>query len=246
MPNAPIPPKQEKKGLSPLAWVAIGCLGLLVLGGVVTTIIGVFVANKVGQYAQEMEDDPIAATAKLLAAANPEIELVSADKDSKTVTFRNVKTGEEISFNYDDIENGRVSFSADGEELQVQATGGEEGLVTIQSDEGTMTFGGGNAADIPEWVPVFPGATASGAYASEAGDQRSGAFSFESDSDLESILDFYEDEKDRAGLQVVSRTTSNDGALLVMGSPDQSRALNVMASRKGNSVEIAITFTEKR
>ena len=69
--NIPPVPQPKKKGLSPLAWIGIGCLGLLVIGGIVATVITVFVARKVSEVASEMEEDPVATTAKLLAAANP-------------------------------------------------------------------------------------------------------------------------------------------------------------------------------
>jgi hypothetical protein len=105
MANAPVAPQQpQKKGLSPLAWVGIGCLGLLVIGGIVATVVTVLVVGKVKQVATEMEEDPVATTAKLLAAANPDVELVATDKENRTVTFRDVKTGEELTFGYDDIE----------------------------------------------------------------------------------------------------------------------------------------------
>ncbi|MGH9320487.1 MAG: hypothetical protein ACRD21_05085 [Vicinamibacteria bacterium] len=249
MANVPVPPQEQKKGLSPLAWIAIGCLGILVLGGVVATLLGMFVVNKVGQYAQEFEDDPVAVLAKGLAAGNPEIELVEADKENRIVTFRNVKTGEELTVNYDDIEQGKLSFSSDGKEaeFQLETTGEEAGQLTIRSDEGTATFSAGaDATDIPDWVPLYPGSAPKGNFATEGGGQRSGAFSFEADSDLESILDFYEGEKDRSGLEVRSRTAANEEAILVMSSTDESRGLNIMASRKGSSSEVAVTFTEKR
>ena len=54
--------------------MGIGCLGLLVIGGIVATVATVFIMGRVKEVASEMEDDPVATTAKLLAAANPDIE----------------------------------------------------------------------------------------------------------------------------------------------------------------------------
>ncbi|HEY7698165.1 MAG TPA: hypothetical protein VIE88_07095 [Vicinamibacteria bacterium] len=250
MANAPVAPQQpQKKGLSPLAWVGIGCLGLLVIGGIVATVVTVFIAGKVKQVATEMEEDPVATTAKLLAAANPDVELVSTDKENRTVTFREVKTGKELTFGYDDIEKGRVTFSSGSETAELAVTPGDEGsgALTVKTSEGTATFrAGDDAVDLPSWVPVYPGVTPKGNFSAEGADQRTGTFSFTSDDDLESILDFYEGEAKNAGLESKSRTTTNEGGILIIGSSDDSRGLTVMASKKGSGAEFVVSFNEKR
>ncbi|HEY7697831.1 MAG TPA: hypothetical protein VIE88_05410 [Vicinamibacteria bacterium] len=253
MANAPVaPPAPQKKGLSPLAWVGIGCLGLVVIGGIVATILTLFLVGKAKEFASEMEEDPVATTAKVLAAANPDIELVSTDKENRTVTFRDVKTGEELTFGYDDIEQGRVTFSSGSEtsELEITPGEGESGALTVRTSEGTATFSAGDdAPDLPSWVPVYPGVTPKGNFSAEGADQRTGTFSFTSDADLESILDFYEGEAKNAGLESKSRTTTAEGALLIIASSDDSRGLTVMASKASEGsggMEVVVSFTEKR
>jgi hypothetical protein len=249
MTNSPVAHQEKKKGLSPLAWVGIGCLGLVVIGGIVATIVTMFLFGKAKEFASEMEEDPVATTAKVLAAANPDIELVSTDKENRTVTFRDVKTGEELTFGYDDIENGRVTFSSGSETAELEVTGGddESGGLTVRTSEGTATFSAGDdAPDLPAWVPVYPGATPKGNFSAEAADQRTGTFSFTSDADLEAILDYYESEAKSAGLESKSRTTTNEGAFLVIASSDEIRGLTVMASKPGSGTEVVVSFTEKR
>jgi hypothetical protein len=249
MANGPVVPQEKKKGLSPLAWVGIGCLGLLVMGGIVATILTVFVVGKVKEVASEMEEDPVATTAKLLAAANPDVELVGTDKENRTVTFRDVKTGQELTFGYDDIEQGRVTFSSGSETAELEVAPGDDGSggLTVRTSEGTATFSaGGDAADIPDWVPVFPGVTPTSNFSAEGTGQHTGTFSFTSDSDIESILDFYDDHAKQAGLETKSRTTTSEGAIWVAASSDESRGLTVMASKQGGGMEVVVSFTEKR
>ena len=249
MTNGPAVPSARKKGLSPLAWVGIGCLGLLVMGGVAAVVVGVFVVGKVKDVARQVEEDPIAATARLLAAANPDVELVEADKDARTVTFRDKKSGREFTFSYEDIQQGRVTFSSGGEtaEIAVDPDAGEGGQLTVRTSEGTATFGGGDVAeDVPEWVPVYPGSTPRSSFASQTPGARTGAFTFETTADLDAVLDHYAAGIERAGLSVASRTKTNEGALLVATSSDESRGLNVMASTRGGSVTVVVNFTEKR
>ena len=246
MTNRPAVPQQPpKKGLSPLAWVGIGCLGLLVIGGIVATVITVFLVGK----AKEVAEDPVATMAKVLAAANPDVELVSTDKENRTVTFRDVKTGEELTFGYDDIEKGRVTFSSGSETAELEVTPGDDGSggLTVKTSEGTATFSaGGDASNIPDWVPVYPGVTPTSNFSAEGTGQSTGTFSFTSDADIESILDFYDDQVKKAGLETRSRTTTPEGAIWVAASSDESRGLTVMASKQSSGMEVVVSFTEKR
>jgi hypothetical protein len=247
MATGPVAP-QQKKGLSPIAWIGIGCLGILILGGVAATLLGIFVFHKAKQVASEMEEDPVAATAKVLAAAHPDIEFVSADKEGRTVTFRDAKSGEELTFGYDDIEQGRVTFSSEGKTatIDVETDEGKEGGVTITTDDGRATFrASAELENIPEWVPLYPGSTPKGTFASEAGELRAGAFSFTTGDGLEDVLDYFAAEIERAGLKVMSRSTAGDGGLLVAASSDESRGLNVMVSKGGDGLEVVVNFTEK-
>ena len=122
MTNGRVPPipHQEKKGLGPWVWLGIGCAGILALSAVAFAVAGYFIYGKAKDVAREMEEDPVAATSRLIAAANPEIELVDADKSNRTITFRNTETGEEFTFDYDDIEEGRFSFTSGDESASIE------------------------------------------------------------------------------------------------------------------------------
>lgn len=248
MASAPQIPSETKKGLPVLAWVAIGCFGLMVVVGAIVTVAGYFVAHKVKEVATEMEEDPVATTAKVLAAASPDFEFVKADKDARIVTFRDTKTGEELTFGYDDIQNGRVTLSSGGKtaEIQVQKEGDEAGQMTVRTDEGTATFRAGGEAQLPDWVPVLPGTTPQGTFASEAGEARAQAATFETEKKLDEVLDYYQKELERAGLTVRSRTTTNEGGLLIAASADGNRNLNVMATSKDGKLEVVLNVNEKR
>ena len=139
MTDGQVPPVPEKKGLSRWVWVGIGCAGFLVLGAVAAGVGGYFLLGKAKEVAREMEEDPIAATSRLIAAANPEIELVTADKQEGIVTFRNTETGEEFTFDYSDIEEGRFSFES-GDDKTSFSLDSEGERMTITTDEGTVTL----------------------------------------------------------------------------------------------------------
>src|SRR5579862_1895754 len=87
-PPASVPAASAKT--SPLVWVLAGCGGLIVLGGLVFGLI-VF---KTRQFVHSAQKNPAFAAARLLAAANPDIDVLSTDEDRGTMTVRNKKTGE--------------------------------------------------------------------------------------------------------------------------------------------------------
>lgn len=246
VPNAPAP---EKKKLSPLAWVAIGCAGVLVLGGLIAAILGMFLVGKVKDVAREMNEDPVAAMAKVVATANPDIELVETDKDARTVTFRDKRSGEEFTVSYDELEKGKMTFSTSGGEsttLEVRTEGEDAGTVTLRGADGTTQFqAGGAVEDLPDWIPMFPGVSPQGSYASQTEGTRAGAFSFETSETLEDVLGFYERAVGSAGLEVKSRTTTPETSLLVAGSAEGDRGLSVVATKKDAVVEVVVNYTEK-
>ena len=246
MTNGPVPPAPTNKGVSPWVWVGIGCAGLLVLGAVAAGIGGYFLVGKAKEVARDIEDDPIAATARMIAMTNPEIELVAADKENGTVTFRNTETGEEFTFDYEDIEEGRFSFTSGDETASIDLdTEGDR--MTITTDEGTATFGAdADLSNRPDWIPIYPGADAKGTFNSETSEMRTGGFTFVTDDSPEGVLSFYGSELESAGLTIASRTTTPEGGLLIANASDSSRTATVTASTKDGEVEVMVNFSEKR
>ncbi len=247
MTNGMKPPVPEKKGLSPWVWLGIGCVGILVISGVAFSIAGYFLYGKAKEVAQGFEDDPVAATASLFAAANPEIELVDADKDERLVTFRNSETGEEYTLDYDDVEEGRFSFTSGDETASIEfnTEDGDEGGLTITTDDGRTTYGAG-ASEQPDWVPIYPGTTPQGAYASETPEMNAGAYTFETGDGLDDVLNFYASALEADGFTIQNRTTTPAGALVTATTSGESRSVTLTASVDDGKVEAMVNFTEKK
>ena len=243
-------PQQEKKGLSPWVWLGIGCAGILAIAAVAVGVGGYFIYGKAKDVAREMEEDPIAATSRFIAAANPEIELVDADKNNRVITFRNIETGEEFTFDYDDIEEGRFSFTSGDDSASIEFnTDDDDGRMTITTGDGqTVTYGAGASAlpDWADWVPEYPGTEPQGTYASETPDMRAGAFSFETQDSVEQVLDFYVAELEAVGFVIQNRTTTPTGAILVATTSDEVRSATVTASVSDDGIGAMVNFTEKK
>jgi len=69
----------QKKGLSPIAWIAIGCAGMLVVVALAMFFGGLFIFNKARDVVQEMQDDPVLATSAI-ANADGRLGLNGADQ----------------------------------------------------------------------------------------------------------------------------------------------------------------------
>ena len=102
---------EPKKGLSPLAWIGIGCGGLLLIGILVVSVGGYFAAKTVSDF---VGDNPAADAAEAIVRINPELELVESDREAGTITIREKSTGKEVTVNYSQLERGELVFG-DGE-----------------------------------------------------------------------------------------------------------------------------------
>jgi len=247
MSNAPST-QEKKKGLGPLAWVAIGCAGIVILAALGLVVGGFFVFKAVEEVAEEIEENPVLATSKLIAAANPEIELVEADEFDRIVTFRNVRTGEEFTFDFNDIEEGRISFqSEDGSvSVELEADDDDRGSLRITTDDGTASFGANvGVEDFPDWVPIYPGSSPQGTFSTDTDESRSGAYSLETADDLSEVIDYYVDALEEEGLEIVNRVVVSDTVHLTAESSDGSRTVSVTAGEEAGKVQVVVNFSEE-
>jgi hypothetical protein len=252
-PQAPPP---AKKGLSPLAWVAIGCgavaiLGILVVGGLVMAG-GMFAKKQLDKF----EKNPAVAAAEVIVRASPELELVDSDPEAGTLTIRNTKTGEVVTMNAEDIQEGKITFTTKEGTSSVDFSGGEEGgSMTVTDEKGeTATFSAGAAAptDLPSWVPAYPGGTTQGVFRSSTAQEQTASFTVQTGDAAGEVLDFYKGELEGAGFTVQSSSFETNGKIAggtVTGtSADEKRTVNVIVSSQDGQggAQAVVSFTQKK
>jgi hypothetical protein len=192
------PPPGPKK-TSPWVWVAIGVVGFFVL-------VGICISIAVHMFVKKVTDNPALTMAKLLTAANPDVEVVDSDSRKNTVTFRDKKTGETITLNFDDIKRGRLEFrgsKGQSATIQAQATG-DGGTVEVKGPDGSMQFGSGVNARIPDWVPVYPGVTPKPNFTMQSAEGASGSYQFSTKDPASAVLRHYENALKTAGFKITS------------------------------------------
>lgn len=239
----------QKKGLGPLAWIAIGCGGLIVIGILVATVGGIFVARKAKDVVQSFEENPAKAAAEMAVRINPELELVESDDDAGTMTIRNKETGEVATFNFKDIAEGKFSWETDEGKVEISADQDQSGGVSVKTDQGEARFGSGSGADIPDWVPRYTGTEPAGAFTSHGDGEENGMFSFETADSPKEVLDFFQTRLEEEGYEVNRQIFETAGqepqGNLSAERSDPQRSVTVVASREDGKTSGAVTYSSR-
>ena len=240
-----------KKGLPIWAWIGIGCGGLLILVLIVVMAAGFFVANKVKDVAGDFEDNPAMATARMIVKLNPELEEVSTDEEAGTITVRNKKSGEIVTVNFDDIEDGKLVFSTDKGDVTVDASELEEsGSMTVTSEDGSVVFATGkpSAGDLPSWVPMYPETEPSSRHSMRTDTTASGGFEITTPDPVADVLEFYREELESAGYAISVNTYTQDdteGGMVNGNNEAEQRSVVVIVSREaGEDTRAVVSFNE--
>jgi hypothetical protein len=243
----------ERKGLGTLAWIGIGCGVLLVVVVIALAVTSWFVVGKARQVAEEfdVEGNPALAAARMIVKLNPELEEVDVDQEAGTITVRNTRTGEEVTVDFEDLEQGRISWKAGDHEVTIDASGGEgEEVISVTGDEGEwkLTTGGSDAGDLPDWVPLYPGTEPMASHVFEGSEGVRGTCQLETDDGAAQVIDFYQKQLQQAGYEVtVNRFSSSDGeegGVVNAEHGASGRAVVVMVGTESGRTTASVSFSE--
>jgi hypothetical protein len=236
-------------------WVLVGCGSFLIIGIIAVLLGGYFVWNKAKQAGFDpdlIQNKPALAVAKMIVAANPDIELVSADDEKGTITVRDKKTGETVTVNLDDAKQGKIRFKKDGEdEVTIEAKGDEsKGSLEVKSAEGNAKFSTGSAERLPDWLPVYPDVQLVGSYSAQNKDGQSGGFHFATKDSPSKIISFYEDGLKRAGMVVNTNLLQTNGKIsggMATGEDTKTkRIVSVNAIPNEEATQVTVVYEVKQ
>ena len=234
---------------SPIIWILGGCFGLLVLGAIVGGMAMYYIAHKAKDAARMIEKNPGYAVARIIAAAHPDVDVVSTDEDKGTITVRDKKTGKVMTMNFADAQKGKFVFEQDGQKLAVEAhTDGDKGSIELKSNEGSMKFNAGAGAEkLPDWLPAYPGSSPQGSVSMQSATGTSGSFHFTTKDSVEQVMSYYEDSLKKAGLKVNTNTVQQNGKTglgTVTGEEaGNKRKVFVNATVTTDGTNVGLTFT---
>ncbi len=238
-------PASAKSGSGVLPKVLIGCLGLVVIVGIVISVAVWWGARKLVTAAR----NPAAFAAKMVVAANPDLEVVSEDAGNQTVTIRNKKTGDVVTLNAADLQKGKLELqNAKGEKVTFQAGDKDQGGVTVTSKEGTATVGAGAAAaPLPSWVPAYPGAAPASVMTNKTGTTSEGMITFTTSHPGGRVLDFYEADLKGKGFQVERNEVKGDAGSMgsLTGKLQDRREVTVTAVPADKETQVGVHYVSR-
>ncbi len=245
----PNPPdvSNPKKGLHPMAYVGIGCGGLLLIGTVAGGILISKLVNKTSEFIQ----DPTMALAALVVQSSPDLELVQSDSDSGILQVKVESTGETITIDRAQIESGKFSYTkvnADGTEeiTNIDFSGAENGEISITDGEGDSIFQSGEQTpdSIPDWVPAYPGATnVNGTFKATINGTESGSFSLKTTDSPSEVLNTYKPLLEDIGFTVTTQGVTKNGkreqSILTGKDTAASQTINliIIPTNEGSSIQ---------
>lgn len=208
-----------------LAWVGIGCGGLLILA----IIAGAIIFSKLKGKIDEFSKNPEKAAAEFVVSMNPELEMVSQDEEAGEMTIR-TKDGGEVTLSYQDI---------------------AEGKITVTDKDGNKTrIGSADLSQVPEWVPRPPDLTdAVSTFHSEAGGKTIGQFSGKSAMGAGDLSSFHESAASGLGL-TTSRsgsTTAGGTTVTTLNFSGGARSLTVVITEKtGEPTQVNTNYSQEK
>ncbi|HYL38561.1 MAG TPA: hypothetical protein VEV17_21775 [Bryobacteraceae bacterium] len=247
IPPAPsgVPPPRKSNALK---WILIGVGGFFLVMILAIVGLGFFVVHKAkdaGLDADLIKRSPGLAVAKMAVAANPNVEMVSADEGKQEITIRDKQTGRVMTVSFDDAKKGKFVFKENGKEAVTIS--GANGTLEMKSAEGTVKIGGN--AKVPAWVPDYPGSEPQGAFSAQGADGQSGSFGFKTKDGSDKVVKFYQDQFQASGLKVTSNVTSQNGqssgGLLVAEDASSKHTVTVIIGQDSGATSVSVTYANK-
>lgn len=244
----------QRRGLGTLAWIAIGCGVMIVVLVVAVTIGGFFVAKKVRDVAADFDIDgnPGLAAARMIVKINPELEEVAFDEEEGTITVRHTGTGEEVTVNFEDLKEGRISWKTGDQEITIDTSAVEQGdIVSVTGEDGDwkVTAGSGGSDKVADWVPIYPETEVESSHFMEGDDAVRGVFQVVTEDDVSKVVEFYRSALEEAeynlSVNTFSGSEGEDGGI-INASHESGRTITVMIGTEDGSTAINVTYSEER
>ena len=249
-PVAPVAPAARKT--SPIVWILVAILGLFILFGigvVGTVLFGVHKLHQAGLDPELMRTNPGLATAKLLAATNPDLEVVSTDEGTGRITIRQKSTGKTMTVSFDQLKQGKITFQEDGKQVTMEAHGsGDTGSFQMKSGSETVTMGA-NQATMPAWIPAYPNSKPQSNFSMNSKEGAVASFQLHTQDALKDVLAFYERGLKDNGFKIEVTSTSEAGGtssgLVSATDAANKRTVMVTAKAEAQGTAVNVNYSQK-
>jgi hypothetical protein len=229
-------------------WVLGGFVNLALLAMVTCGIGGYFLMRKAKESGVDsvlLSKNPAYAGAKLAVTLNPEIEIVTADDSTGTLTIRDKRTGKTSSMRFDAATKQMVVVDENGKESSIRYSGnGDNASVVVQGPDGSAKFGAAAANNMPSWVPGYPNSKSSGSVTTSADGATNYVSSFTTGDSLQTVFDYYQNQLKTAGFNITQTYTSGTSAMLT--GENGKHSVSLTASSSGKETQASLMAVEKQ
>ncbi len=249
MPNvqAPLPPGKKP---NVVLWIVGGVVVIMIGFATVCGIGAFFVMKKAkdaGFDSALLSKNPGYATAKLAATMNPEIEVLSSDDDNGTIKVRNKRDGKTMTMKFDPDKKVMVVTDENGKEATVRITGeGDKSGVEVKSADGNATFSAGGGNQMPAWVPVYPGSSPQGTFATNTNEGSQNGFTFKTGDPAAKVIDYYQTSLKSAGFTITMNTTTPTGGMVMAEDAAKKKSVMLTMSTDANQTAGTLMVVEKK
>jgi hypothetical protein len=198
-----------------------------------------------------MKRNPGLASAKLLIAVNPDLELTSEDDARGIVHIHDRKQNKNFILSFEDAKKGKLTLQEEGKEaVTLSASGnGETGTFEANTSEGSFKIGGGGAAHLPSWVPSYPNSQPQATMTGETAQGKTAQYSFKTADSPEKVVAFYKDALASSGLKLTNSAVVMSGAtggMIAASDEGKKREVLVIVGNDRGQTTVAVTYSEKK
>jgi len=244
------PPLPPGKKPNILIWILGGILVLMLGATAMCGLAGYFIMHKAKEAGLDsglLAKNPFYAAAKMAATVNPDVETVTTDDSSGTITVRDKKTGKNTTLKFDPDKKTMVVIDENGKEATVKVnTDGDKGSVEVQSADGNMKFGTSASAQLPAWMPVYPGSSPTGTFSTQTKDGGQSTFTFKTQDAAAKVMSYYQDQLKSAGFSINMATNTPQGGMVIAQDSGKSHSLMITANSSSGGTDVSLTAIEKK
>jgi hypothetical protein len=194
-----------------------------------------------------MQKNPGLALTKLVATLHPDTEVVSTDDANGTVTVRDKKTGETLTFKWDPDKKTLVVVGDNGKQVKFGISGDDKsGTLTVDGGDGVVKFGAGAGNSTPAWAPIYPGTSPQGTFSTQTPQGNQNTYAFKTRDSPSKVLDYFKQQLTASGFKVTSFVAGDQGGMLQAADDGEKRSVLITAGTSSEGTEGSITTIEKK
>lgn len=251
-PPPPPPGTEKKKGFGVLGWLVVGCLGLILIGSILTFACTAIVAKKAKNMVDEASANPAMSAAEMVVRLNPNLELVEKDEEAGTLTIYDKQKDQNVTLDLDDVMSGKFGVETeDGETMNFEIGQGEDGTfgATVTDEAGEVSkvsIGaegirvGSDAGELPAWLPKYKDAQISSPLSISNEGKSSGTAVFKTADSVSEVADALTSDLESRGFEVERTSYEAAGVTSIMlsckGPEDEEISVSINSTGDGSAV----------